>query len=264
MKAAFDDSADGYDAHFTNTSIGRLQRNKVWLYLEKVYGAAFPPRVLELNCGTGEDAVFFAKRGSTVLATDVSENMLLQTAKKAAHAGMGQLVQTQQVDLTRFPGEISQRFELIFSAFGGVNCINEFHLQQLLERSTRLLTPGGRIIIVVMPRFCAWETVYFSARLNFKNAFRRRAKHPVKANLGNNLVDTWYYAPGQVKRIASQHYKIVNIQPIGITIPPSYLQKTFLTRTRILDKLDALENNLGRFSFLARLADHYLIDLELK
>ena len=33
-------------------------------------------RVLELNCGTGEDAVFLARRGVRVLATDLSGAMV--------------------------------------------------------------------------------------------------------------------------------------------------------------------------------------------
>ncbi len=35
--------------------------------------------ILELNCGTGEDAVLFSEKGFNIVATDVSEEMLKVT-----------------------------------------------------------------------------------------------------------------------------------------------------------------------------------------
>jgi ubiquinone/menaquinone biosynthesis C-methylase UbiE len=265
MKAAFDDTAHSYDDDFTNTPIGRLQRNKVWSYLQRTYGDRFPENILELNCGTGEDAVFFAEHHSKVLATDVSEQMLTGTRNKVRKSSLDHLVKTQQLDLNEFPAELpSNQFDLLFSNFGGLNCISSEQLQRLLEKAPHLLTPGARVILVIMPRFCAWETIYFSSKLAFKKAFRRRTKKPQKADLGNSFVETWYHSPGDIKRMAAKHYDIVNIQPIGISIPPSYFKKTFLTKPGILNKLNALENSLGKYSFFSAVADHYLIDLKLK
>jgi ubiquinone/menaquinone biosynthesis C-methylase UbiE len=265
MKAAFDDSAVDYDENFTNTSIGRLQRNRVWRYLETTFSHTFPKNMLELNCGTGEDAIFFAKHFSKVLATDVSEQMLFETNRKVEREALHHMVQTKQLDITELPAHLpAQQYDLIFSNFGGLNCIDRDQMQKLFDEASRLLMPDGRIIMVIMPRFCAWETVYFSSKLNFKKAFRRRSREPLKADLGKNFVNTWYHSPGHIKRIAAKHYNILNVQPVGIALPPSYLQKTFLTKRRILNKLDVLENYLSRFSFFAGLADHYLIDLKLK
>lgn len=57
----FDDLAAGNDAAFTDSSIGREMRAIVWRRLD----ALFQPdmRILELNCGTGEDAGRLALRG---------------------------------------------------------------------------------------------------------------------------------------------------------------------------------------------------------
>jgi ubiquinone/menaquinone biosynthesis C-methylase UbiE len=265
MKAAFDDTAQCYDERFTNTSIGRLQRNKVWGYLEKAYGDSFPTSVLELNCGTGEDAVFFGKHHSKVLATDISEQMLAQTASKIAAEKLERCIYTAKLDINLFPADLpDQKYNLIFSNFGGLNCISPVHLQQLLNESRYLLNNDGRIILVIMPRFCAWETLYFVSKLDFSKAFRRRSRKPQNANLGNSEVNTWYHSPADIKKMAVKHYDIINVQPVGISIPPSYLQKTFVAKSGILNKLDALENHLGRYSFFSGLADHYLIDLKLK
>ena len=84
MKTAFDSAAISYDEAFTHTPIGRLQRRRVWRYMRKVLAPYEQARILELNCGTGEDACFFAEMGHEVLATDISEEMLRVTEQKAA------------------------------------------------------------------------------------------------------------------------------------------------------------------------------------
>lgn len=265
MKAAFDDSADRYDEQFTNSTIGRLQRNKVWTYLEQTFRTGFPAHVLELNCGTGEDAVFFAKHGSQVLATDVSEKMLRVAEHKIHKEGLETKVETMRLDISNLPTHaLPQQYDLVFSDFGGLNCVSGETLQVLLERLKQLLQPRGRIILVLMPRFCAWETLYFLKSFNFKKAFRRRRRRPQTARLAEGEVTTWYHSPADLKRMAGSNYDIVHLRPVGISLPPSYLQETFAGRDHILDKLDAIENRLATYGSLSRFADHFLIDLKLK
>src|SRR4051812_48570299 len=106
MTAAFDNSAATYDEDFTNTSIGGLQRNKVWDYLLKTFHSSFPSNILELNCGTGEDAIFFAEHGSKVLATDVSREMLNTATIKFQQKSFLQSITTKQLDLENISADI--------------------------------------------------------------------------------------------------------------------------------------------------------------
>ena len=82
--AAFDSFAADYDRSFTTSAIGQRLRAAVWRRLD----AAFRPgdRVLELNCGTGEDAVYLGRRGVHVLTTDISTEMLTVTRAKVTAA----------------------------------------------------------------------------------------------------------------------------------------------------------------------------------
>jgi SAM-dependent methyltransferase len=265
MRAAFDHSATGYDTAFTNTPIGRLQRESVWRYLLDTFQDKFPAKVLELNCGTGEDAVFFANHGSEVLATDVSEKMLAVTGDKIADHGLNGRITTRNLDIFNIGNEaFDGTFSLVFSNFGGLNCIDPRTLQSLFQKMATQLSPGGRMILVIMPRFCAWESIYFLSRLRLGEAFRRRKKNGQEASVGNTSITTWYHDPRQVEEWSSVYFKIKHIQPIGIAVPPSYFKKTFINHHKILKNLNAAEKKLNKFKPLSRMADHYLIDLELK
>ena len=79
---AFDTIADQYDDIFTHSLIGRAQRNVVWEVLKKTFRRG--DRVLELNCGTGEDATFLSKIGVSVHACDASERMIAVAKKRRA------------------------------------------------------------------------------------------------------------------------------------------------------------------------------------
>jgi len=91
---AFDTLAPSYDATFSDTLIGRYLRGRVHTRLEAYFQAG--DQVLELGCGTGEDALYLASRGVQVLATDVSEGMLEITRVKAAG---NPLVRVERLDL---------------------------------------------------------------------------------------------------------------------------------------------------------------------
>ena len=73
MDNSFDPVADLYDEIFSNTRIGKAQRDIVWKYLRKKN--LINKNILELNCGTGVDAIHLAQN-NRVTATDASEAML--------------------------------------------------------------------------------------------------------------------------------------------------------------------------------------------
>ena len=79
---AFDLLAPSYDEDFTRSPIARWLRDQTHARLDALFHAG--DTVLELGCGTGEDALYLARRGVRVLATDASEEMLAAARAKAA------------------------------------------------------------------------------------------------------------------------------------------------------------------------------------
>src|SRR5580658_367123 len=89
-QAYWDLTAENYDSIFSETVIGRVQRDAVWRELDKVFQPGM--RILELNCGTGVDAVHLATRGVRVVACDLSSKMIDAARRRSGAAGVGALV----------------------------------------------------------------------------------------------------------------------------------------------------------------------------
>ncbi len=265
MGVPFDHIASTYDSSFTRTPIGQLQRKQVWSYLEKITPDLKGMDILELNCGTGEDAVLFSEKGFNIVATDVSEEMLKVTQEKVQQFSMQHKITSQYLDLDNFDDFLfEKKFDLVFSNFGGLNCINPESLKKLFEKIPSILSPEARFVAVIMPKFCLWESIYFFSKLQFNNLFRRWTKKGVDAALQGAHVKTWYYRPAQVKKWASKKFSIIGTKPIGVALPPSYLQKFFSKHRRFLWRLNKLEKKLNKWSSLSGISDHYLIDLKVK
>lgn len=258
----FDEVAHTYDQTFTDSNIGRLLRNIVWRYLDKVIPNNNSLNILELNCGTGEDAIYLGSKGHQVLATDISEQMAEVAQKKVVENGLENKVDVKKCDAREIlESELKSGYDLVFSNFGGMNCLPKEDLLRLSNDLHHLLKPDGRFIAVVMPRFCIWESLYFALKGRKKKIFRRNTNESILANVDGTSVETWYYSPNDFIEIFSNSFKKIKTKPVGMAIPPSYLEPFFDNKQGMLNFLNSCENLLGSIPLLSRYSDHFLIDL---
>jgi hypothetical protein len=153
-------------------------------------------------------------------------------------------------------------FDLIFSNFGGLNCVSPEALSLFGTVFTQKLKPGGRFIAVVMSRFCWWEILYFLLKMKPKSAFRRFSRKPLAARLdAQTSVSTWYYSPSEFQKHLQCKGKAIAKKPIGFWLPPSYLNPFFEKYPRLLSALNFLEQNFAP-SWLAPAADHFFLCIE--
>ena len=99
LASPFEALASSYDDTFTRTCIGTRMRRAVWRRLDAAFRSG--DRVLELGCGTGEDAVHLAGRGVVVLATDPADGMVVEARAKAGRAGLEDRVTARTLDAGR-------------------------------------------------------------------------------------------------------------------------------------------------------------------
>ncbi len=265
MIRAFDQVASSYDDDFTFSSIGSMLRKHVWNYLDNFLVNRKELDVLELNSGTGEDAVYLGKKGHNVIATDISQEMIKIIDQKVVNNDLGDKVLSKQLSFENLNNTSNnKKYDLVFSNFGGLNCIGEKELYELSINLKSLLKQNGHFIAVVMSKFCLWETVYFLVKFKLTEAFRRKGSQPKLVNVGNQPVNTWYYLPKEFIKIFGEYFNLDRVKPIGISLPPPYLESFFKNRVKLLDFFNSVESFLNRFSFLSKFSDHFLIDLKLR
>lgn len=255
---AFDDYASSYDEHFTRSAIGVLQRERVWHELDQQLKPEMD--VLEINCGTGEDAVHIARTVTSVLATDISESMIAVAREKGKDL---ENLDIKRADLRELPGTLSKRYDLLFSNFGGLNCISPEEIKAFSSDIAPFIKPGGRLVLVPMSRKCAWENIIFIKQKDLRYA-RRRSPGAIRASIGGNDILTWYYSPSELKKLFSGEFDLQFVRPVGLFVPPSYMNPWFASRRLLLRMLSWLDILFSRFGALSDYSDHYMIVLKKK
>jgi len=253
MEASFDKAAINYDQSFTNTEIGQLQRNLVYTELSKHLNSV--KNILEINCGTGEDAIWLAKQNFTVTATDISSKMI-EVAKSKAKLNF----KTADINSITTTFE-DDKFDLLFSNFGGLNCLSKPELENFFKNVGSIVSEKGKLVLVIMPKNTLWERFYFLAKAQFKNISRRKKKNII-AHVDGENVTTYYYNPKDIVNLAKANFEIVAIKPIGFFVPPSYLDGFFKNKKGLLRLLNQLEQGIKSISSLSKFADHYIIVLQ--
>lgn len=266
--AAFDVIALDYDRDFTRSMVGAAQRRIVWDVLDDcLRRKGRPCSVLELNCGTGEDALHMARAGHRVLATDISGEMLGVARDKLEHAGLGRLAQVRRLDLQALAsGEVRAQdlggpFDLVFSNFGGLNCLSPEALQALAVPLAACLAPQGQLIAVVMPRCCLWESAWALLHLQPRRAARRWRGGPVPARLGDGQppLPVWYHGVADMQRMLGSHFQRERVRPVGLVVPPSELEPLARRAPRWLALMERLDRRWLTAAWGAGLSDHALI-----
>ena len=166
---AFNALAEDYDLQFTRSRIGGLMRRAVHRRLEARFQSG--QRVLELNCGTGEDAVFLGRRGVEVLATDISPSMVEATRSKVEQAGLSAVVHTRCLAIEGLDDLDTPPFDGVLSDFGGLNCVAD--LAGVAHGLASRVRPGGVAMLCIMGPTVPWEWLWYSLRREPRRGFRR-------------------------------------------------------------------------------------------
>jgi ubiquinone/menaquinone biosynthesis C-methylase UbiE len=264
MAVPFDHIAT-YDSLLTRSIVGQMQRKQVWRYLQKITPQLNGLEILELNCGSREDAILFSEKGVNLVATDISEEMLKVTVQRANQFSMQNRISSQFLDPESFDETIfDKKFDLIFSNFGGLNSMHPDLLKRLLNKIPSILAPGGRFVGVLMPKFCLWESMYMIKKFRLGQAFRRATSKEVMLEIPGASIRSWYYNPSQIRKWSGNRFRLIRTIPIGFATPPINLEPSFAHRKSLLFKLSRWGKKFEQMSFLSRMSDHYLIDFQLK
>ena len=253
--SAFDAIAEEYDRIFTDSVIGRAQRSLVHAALrDRFYSGQ---RVLEFNCGTGEDAIYLASLGVSVVACDISSRMIRVAsrkvrARKAAMPVTLVVCANEHLDLLRDRG----LFDGALSNFGGLNCVTD--LAGVAQAMEKLIRPGGQLFLCFVGRFCLWEILWYCARGKWSKAFRRFKRDGHTASIGGRSLRVFYPSAPEVRAAFSPAFRLESWRGIGVLLPPSWMEPFFRNRPGLVGWLTRIDAWLGDLWMFRGTADHVL------
>ncbi len=214
--------------------------------------------ILEINAGSGIDAVYFAKKGHSVLATDIAVASKIHIENKIRQSGLTNL-SFQQCSFSNLEN-LDGNFNCIFSNFGGLNCTDD--LRSVFSGFEKLLPSGGFVSLVIMPKCYPWEMLtYFKGN---KNAFRRFEKDTVLATVGGAEINTYYHSPKKIKAAIGKNFKHIQTRNIGTFYPSAHFT-SFQKHQALLSKLIRFDDWMNQFLLMPKgVGDYYIITFKKK
>jgi SAM-dependent methyltransferase len=227
------------------------------LWIEVTRRAEPPARLLDIGCGTGIDAAYFARRGYNVTAIDASPEMVAHTHHRLHSLGLGARVENLPVEeLDRLGAET---YDVIYSNLGPLNCVPD--LRAVSRLCAKHLNPNGSLVLSVMARTCPWEILFFSFTGQFDQATRRFPQQMVPVKLENGVVWTRYYSPLDFYKFFQGEFRLISYRALNLFLPPPYLERWYQRAGALARPLDWLESQLNSFPVLRNMGDHFLMVL---
>ncbi len=249
---AFSKQAPHFDADESSNSILKEWRQQIYDHVDQYLKPG--DRILELNAGTGIDALRFAKNNYAVHATDLSQGMIVEIEKKVIQHKLKQFT-FEQCSFHKIDKINSAKFDYVFSNFGGLNCCSD--LTSVTKLLPGLINPNSYVTWVIMPPICLWELLWvFKGK---KAAFRRLKRNGTVAHLEGEYFKTYYHSLQNIKKSFGPKFKLIKTEGLGALSPPpasdSFAVK-HKTINRWLNYLDKKARNSFPFN---QWADHIIV-----
>lgn len=144
VRKLFDNIASDYDKlnHILSLNIDKGWRKKA---VRNLVDTQAPLKVLDVACGTADFTIEIAQKvgkGSEVIGVDISEGMMAVGREKIKKAGVSAELLVADCEDLPYPDNTFDRISVGF----GVR--NFEHLELGLSQMCRVLTPGGKLVIL--------------------------------------------------------------------------------------------------------------------
>jgi SAM-dependent methyltransferase len=151
---------DRYAAIYDDVLGGSRLRSEIWEIADRFFRPGM--HLLDLGCGTGDDARHFAGRGLRVTAVDISAEMIARTRLKCSDS-----VHCVEADMQTYcPSNVT--FDGVLCNFSALN-----HVSDLTWLGRLSLTHGSYVLLTTLGRFYPLESAIFLLKGKPRLAFRR-------------------------------------------------------------------------------------------
>jgi len=255
VAAAFDSIADRFDAELEN-DITRSIRERMYGTIADLLplGAS----ILDMNCGTGIDAIALSLRGYKVTGIDISSRMILRARQNASRAGL-QHLRLLTGSFERLSNLVDSPYDLVLSNFGGLNCVED--LSSVSSEVARAVVPEGYFVAVVMPPFSLREGISYALRGKWKDAVRRLGSGAKATGFTDRAFTVHYHAPHSLVRVFRPWFEVRRTTGISV-LGPTPQSTSFVRRhPRLAHRLENFDSLVGSLPVIRSMGDHYMIVL---
>jgi len=258
---AFDKQSAIFDQLYVGNEIIQYKRARVRQHVTDLMPVSC--NILELNAGTGDDAIYFARLGHSIHATDISEGMQQMLVQKISSRDkdLQERISTEICSFTELEHLHNKGpFDYVFSNFAGLNCTNQ--VEKVLSSFSPLVKRGGFVTLVILPKFCLWETLLIF-KGKFGTAFRRFfSKSGRKAHIEGEHFLCWYYNPSTIRKYLMQDFKMRRLEGLCTIVPPSYIEGFGKKYPRLLRTLQGIEDRWKSRWPWRSIGDYYIISFQ--
>jgi ubiquinone/menaquinone biosynthesis C-methylase UbiE len=256
---AFSRTAQKYDSFAEDHPHLTRMRSKVYSHVIRHIPSG--ARILELNAGTGTDAVQLAQRGYSVHATDIAPGMLDRLRDKVDRLGIQDRVTMEACSFLALEDVHGAPFDAVFSDLGGLNCIPD--LTPVIRPLPNILRPGGVLTWVLMPHVCLWEMAELF-RGNLSLAFRRFSGGSVRASLEGLNFEVYYFSPRQVIGWFGKDFELLGLEGLSVITPTAESKNFAKIHPRLYRILSWLDDRLSPRWPWSGWGDFYILTMRHK
>lgn len=266
LEARFDHEAKTYDVRYGPPSGSRPGNPLVsWLrdeHLALLRGLVQPGAlILDIGCGTGEEALRLAQDGYSVLGIDVSPGMVWQAQAKLAGYGLRRGAQFRVLAAGRL-ANLDERgpFQAAYASLGTLN--TEPDLPGVAAGLHTLLEPGAPFVATVMNRHCLFEQLYALRRLKPGTALPRPATWlESRAGASDVIAPVRFYAPAEFAASFAEYFSVERVIAFPLWFPPVHLHALYRERADRYRRRLAIERRMRTWPIFRERGDHFLMVL---
>lgn len=244
LRAVFDRLAADYDETLAGagTLLHTLRRQN-----QERLEQLFPPGawVLELGCGTGEEALHLAERGCQVWGIDLSPGMIARAQEKARARKLEGRVRFRVLEagaVAQLHDEIPP--ERLTGAWSGLGVINqEPQLDALREGLASLLKPSGRFFVQGLNNRSYFERLYGLKHLDLSLSRSREQEGQGVVGFMEQAerLSTPYLAPQQLADRFKPFFSVDKAIALNPLLPSLRLRSTYPRHLKLFERLAPLQ-----------------------
>ena len=257
VNAAFTAQAPLFDSIQNNNMMLQWMRSVVHKHVEEYLRPG--DTILDINAGTGIDAVHFAQQGHSVHAMDIADGMVNEIKRKIETYKLENRITTEVRSFTEAGTLAPRTFDHIFSNFGGLNCVQDLH--PVAEQLCQIVKPNGFLTLVIMPPICPWELAYVFQG-NTSMGLRRLRKGGIIAHIEGEYFRTYYHSVSNVIRSFGDRFTVLKIRGVASFSPPPYMEKFPQKYPRLYLFLQSCDERFSTLAPFNRCADQFIITMK--